>query len=130
MAQHSTASKKPKGRPVNKADAAALLRDVLEIAETAFRDGTSIQVPEDIAEATERLFSSKTQAYRDAMVSCAIARILDPEIDIRLPATTYGDNAFSGRALADTTVTPFLRSRAIPTSASPFLSALRVRCAV
>ena len=35
------------------------------------------------------------------------------------------EHAFSGRSLADNVVTPFLRDRAIPISASPYLSALR-----
>jgi SacI-like restriction endonuclease len=114
-----------KGRPVDVGAARTLLSDAFELAESDHRDVAPVSVARDIVEATERLFLSETQAYRDALPSCVIARIVDPEIDIRLPATAYGEKAFSGRSLADKVVTPFLRDRSVPTSASPFLSALR-----
>jgi hypothetical protein len=114
-----------KGRPVDKNAARALLSATFERSESDHRDSAPISIPSAIVEATERLFLSETQAYRDALPSCVIARIIDPEIDIRLPATEYGEKAFSGRSLADNVVTPFLRDRAVPTSVSPFLSAVR-----
>ena len=123
MDKHS--SKVRKGRPVDHHAAAELLKATLEVAQASYRDRSPINVSSEVASATERLFESKTQAYRDALVSCTVARILDPAIDIRLPATEYGENAFSSRSLADKVVTPFLQSHAIPASVSPFLSALR-----
>jgi len=117
--------RKRKGRPVDIETAKALLSETFERAESDHRDGAPVTLPTAIVEATERLFLSETQAYRDALPSCAIARIIDPEIDIRMPATEYGENAFSGRSLAEKVVIPFLRDRSVPTSASPFLSALR-----
>jgi hypothetical protein len=117
--------RKRKGRPVDVEAAKALLSETFELAESDHRDGAPVTIPTSVVEATERLFLSETQAYRDALPSCAIARIIDPEIDIRMPATEYGENAFSGRSLAEKVVTPFLRDRFVPTSAFPFLSALR-----
>jgi hypothetical protein len=114
-----------KGRPVDTDTAKALLSETFELAESDHRDGTLVTVPLAVVEATEKLFLSETQAYRDALPSCVIARIIDPEIDIRLPATAYGENAFSGRSLAEKVVTPFLRDRSVPTSVAPFLSAVR-----
>lgn len=114
-----------RGRPVDVSTAKALLSEAFALAESDYRDDAPVSIPSAIVAATERLFLSETQAYRDALPSCAIARIIDPEIDIRLPATEYGENAFSGRSLADKVVTPFLRDRSVPTSASPFLSAVR-----
>lgn len=114
-----------KGRPVDTEIAQTLLLETFELAEADHRDGVQVTIPPAIIEATEKLFLSETQAYRDALPSCAIARIIDPEIDIRLPATAYGENAFSGRSLSEKVVTPFLRDRSVPTSASPFLSAVR-----
>jgi len=114
-----------KGRPVDTDTAKALLLETFDLAESDHRDGAQVSIPSAMVEATERLFLSETQAYRDALPSCAIARIIDPEIDIRLPATAYGENAFSGRSLAEKVVTPFLRDRSVPTSAVPFLSAVR-----
>lgn len=112
-------------RQIKSVDAVALLTEVFPMAEDDYRDNTEVAVPAEIIESTETLFASITQAYREALVGCAVARILDPDIDIRYPATEDGDNAFSGRSLADKVVTPFLRDRSIPISASPYLSALR-----
>lgn len=112
-------------RQIKPEAAKALLSEVYPLAENDFRDDAAVHLPHEIVAATERLFASPTQAYREALAGCAVARILDPEIDIRLPATEGGDSAFSGRSLADNAVTPFLRARTIPISASPYLSALR-----
>src|SRR5204862_3717144 len=112
-----------KGRPVDTDAARTLLAETFALAESDHRDGAPVTIPSAIVAAMERLFLSKTQAYRDALPSCAIARIIDPQIDIRLPATAYGKNAFSGRSLAEKVVTPLLRERSVPTSVSPFLSA-------
>jgi SacI restriction endonuclease len=106
-------------------DALALMSELFPLAEDDFREQAAIDIPAHIASSTGRLFSSDTQAYREALVGCAIARILNAEIDIRLPSTESGKNAFSGRSLADNAVTPFLRERAIPVSVSPYLSSLR-----
>src|SRR5208337_4408341 len=97
-----------KGRPVDIDVAKAMLAETFELAESDQRDGVTASVPSEIVKATERLFFSKTQAYRDALPSCVIARIIDPQIDIRLPATEYGENAFSGRSVSEKVVTPFL----------------------
>ena len=106
-------------------DATALLAEVFELAEEDFREDAPVGAPAPVVTATERLFTSDTQAYREALIGCAIARILNQDIDIRLPATEHGENSFSGRSLADNTVTPFMRARAVPISASPYLSSLR-----
>jgi hypothetical protein len=110
---------------VKPSDAVALLAEIFPLAEDDYREGAVVNIPAAAVAATERLFFSETQAYREALVGCTIAHILVPEIDIRLPATEHGGNAFSGRSLADKAVTPFLRDRAIPISASPYLSCLR-----
>ena len=112
-------------RQIKSKDADSLLSEVFPLAEDDFRDSAAINLSAEVVESTERLFASETQAYREALVGCAVARILDQEIDIRLPATEHGENAFSGRSLADKVVTPFMRGHAIPISASPYLSSLR-----
>ncbi|HWY60935.1 MAG TPA: restriction endonuclease, SacI family [Rhizomicrobium sp.] len=103
----------------------ALLKGTFPLAEDDYRESSAIEVPEKICTATDVLFVSETQAYREALIGCAIARILDSEIDIRLPATEFGENSFSGRGLADRVVTPFMRNKSVPISASPYLSSLR-----
>lgn len=112
-------------RSIKPEAAKALLAELFSQAEEDYRSGASLEIPEQVCSAIERLFASETQAYREALAGCAVARILDPEIDVRLPATDDGATAFSGRSLADHAITPFLRARAIPISASPYLSALR-----
>src|SRR5271169_1301552 len=113
------------GRQIKADTATALLTEVFPLAEDDYREDTPIIISAAVVADTERLFTSVTQAYREALVGCAIARIVDPQIDIRLPATEHGDDSFSGRSLADYVVTPFLREKAIPVSASPYLSSLR-----
>jgi hypothetical protein len=111
---------------IDRKAATALLAEVFQMAEDDFREGATVSVPTAAKASTERLFASKTRAYREALVGCVIAHILVPEIDIRLPATAHGEHAFSGRSLADYVVAPFLRGRAVPISASsPYLSSLR-----
>lgn len=114
-----------RGRPVDQRVAKSLLDELFELAEADYRDRAPTDIPAHAIQATDRLFLSATQAYRDSLPSCVLARIVDPLIDIRLPATAYGENAFSGRSLSENVVTPFLRSKSIPTSATPFLSAVR-----
>src|SRR5205085_6647906 len=70
-------------------------------------------------------FVSKTQAYREASIGCALARILDRNIYIRLPYMKQGANSFHGRALDEQVVNPFLRDHAIPCSTGPYLSSIR-----
>lgn len=112
-------------RSIDYGAADKLLAEEFDNAEDAFREDVKIEQPGDVVTNVERLFSSETQAYREALVGCALARVLDPEIDVRLPATEHGDNSFSGRSLADRVVTPFFRGKAVPISASPYLSSLR-----
>jgi len=106
--------------------ARALLMGALSSAEHAFQQGRPPPAASaEIAGLTERLFTSSTQAYREALVGCVVARCVNERINIRHPATETSTDAFSGRSLADQVVTPFLQENAIPVSKSPYLSALR-----
>jgi hypothetical protein len=102
-----------------------VLTDEFDLAEEAFREGETENVPLEIQRATLVLFRSQTQAYREALIGCALARILDETIDIRLPYANQGPNAFNGRSLTEKVVTPFLHEHRIPASKNPYLSALR-----
>jgi hypothetical protein len=113
------------GRAINYVAARQLLAETFTQAEAYFRDNTELEIPSTIVEAIERLFTSSTQAYREALIGCALARILDPAIDIRLPYMNQGENAFNGRTLDESVVNPFLQEKAIPCSKAPYLSALR-----
>lgn len=71
------------------------------------------------------LFASSTQAFREALVGCILARLNDPTIDASKPYVKHGANAYNGRTLCSKVVTPILRDKQIPVSTGPFLSALR-----
>ncbi len=113
------------GRKLNLEQAKTVLDREYESAEDAFREGNEFIVRDELAEATDRIFKSKTQAYREALIGCALARILDPAIDIRLPYMNQGSDAFNGRTLDERVVNPFLRDHSIPSSTGPYLSAIR-----
>jgi hypothetical protein len=113
------------GRTIDYTVAGKTLAEEFDLAEQAFREGKEIAVPSDVAEATSGVFRSRTQAYREALVGCALARILDPKIDIRLPYMNQGDDAFNARTLDERVVNPFLKDHSIPSSKNPYLSALR-----
>lgn len=82
-------------------------------------------VPEEIEPIIEAVIGSKTQAYREVLIGCAIARVLDPKIDIRKIYANQGDDAFNGRTLDETVVNPFLHEHEIPGSKGPYLSVFR-----
>lgn len=110
---------------VDSNEAREFLQEALDAAETAYQSGAPPSVSDDLAADIERLFTSSTQAYREALVGCVIARHVDGRINIRHPATETSDDAFSGRSLADQIVTPYLQDRGFPVSRSPYLSCLR-----
>ena len=104
-------------------------REVLdEVFEEALEDSKKdqiVKVPKIVESAGEILFESKTQAFREALVGCALALLNDDEIDITKPYMNQGDDAFNGRTLDEKVVNPFLQEKEIPCSKGPFLSALR-----
>ncbi len=112
-------------RTIDALAARELLTEVLVIAEAGYRNNAEIDISAAIKHGIDRLFTSTTQAYREALVGCLVARCLDQQINIRHPATETSHDAFSGRSLADNVITPFFQDHAIPVSKSPYLSSLR-----
>ena len=112
-------------RPINYEAAAALLEEVFAEGEADFAAGVVPAVPDELAAATERLMLSRTQAYREVLVGCCLARLLDDQIDIRLPYVKHGDTAYNGRTLDEQVVNPVLRDHEIPISKAPFLNVFR-----
>lgn len=113
------------GRLVNYDDARQALASAFARAEAAFAKRGEPPVSQTMQTATKRLFLSKTQAFREALVGCVLARILDPEINIRLPYANQGNDAFNGRTLDERVVNPFFREKAVPCSKGPYLSTFR-----
>jgi hypothetical protein len=78
-----------------------------------------------IIDSFNSIFASKTQAYREVLLGCSVAKILDSSINIRQPYVNQGPNAFSGRTLDEKVINPFLHDKRIPASRGPYLSVFR-----
>lgn len=112
-------------RPFDLNLARELLIDAFVRAEESFRMGNDIVVDPELSSASNVLFASGTQSYREALIGCALARIVDPGCDIRLPYVNHGPRAFNGRTLDERVVNPFLQDRRIPCSKGPYLASIR-----
>lgn len=71
------------------------------------------------------LFSSNMQAFREVLIGCCLARILDSEVDVRLVYVNQGEKSFNGRTLDEKVVNPFLKEHEIPSSKGPYLAVFR-----
>ena len=111
--------------PIDYEKARKLLFQLFSQAEQAFQDGHVPEVPKSIAQATDTLFSSSTQSYREVLLGCGLARILDSSINLRHPYVNQGADAFNGRTLDERVVNPFLQDRMIPCSKGPYLASFR-----
>lgn len=105
--------------------ARAFLEDVFAQAESDLLAGAPVTVSTDVADACDALFRSRTQAYREVLLGCAIARIQNKRINIAQPYVQHGPDAFSGRTLDEKVVNPFLHDKRIPSSRGPYLSVFR-----
>ena len=71
------------------------------------------------------VFASGTQAYREVLLGCILAKLEDPDIDVHKPYMAHGKHAFNGRTLDERVVNPFLHDRRVPCSRGPYLSTFR-----
>lgn len=71
------------GRPIDYEVARRILKEEFEAAEREVGENTPVVVQAVISESTSRLLASRTQAFREALIGCCLARIIDQEIDIR-----------------------------------------------
>ena len=101
-----------------------------EVLETAFAEiaeslinRQAPQIAQSEVPLFDTLFKSRTQAYRETLLGCALARLQDRKINIRLPYINQGNTAYNGRTLDERVVNPFLQRHRIPCSRGPFLSA-------
>jgi len=111
--------------PVDYEKAGAILTELFAAAEEAFQENTTPAVETAIQDAADLLFASSTQSYREALIGCGLARILDQSINIRHPYMNQGADAFNGRTLDEKVVNPFLQDRMIPCSKGPYLASFR-----
>lgn len=106
-------------------EAGRVLRESFSDAENAQLERNPPDVPSRIAGACDVLFRSPTQAYREVLLGCVRARLLNGAIDVRRPYVKQGPGAFSGRSLDEKVVNPFLQEKRIPCSRGPYLSVFR-----
>lgn len=106
-------------------EAAALLDELFTETEAAFQVRPPSQIDQGIEKIADTLFASATQSYREVLLGCALARLLDRAINIRHPYMNQGADAFNGRTLDERVVNPFLHDRLIPSSKGPYLASFR-----
>ena len=112
--------------PIDYDDARNLLQGAFDTAEVTLLTGDDSDRPEHgLAEAIDSVFASRTQAYREALLGCFIARIQDKAINVRKPYVSQGEDSYNGRTLDERVVNPILQERRIPSSRGPFLSVFR-----
>ena len=111
--------------PVDYDGARQLLEESFALAESDLLTGVIQAIDTEVREAFDIIFRSHTQAYREALLGCAIARIQDKSINIRQPYIGHGANSFNGRTLDERVINPFLHEKRIPSSRGPYLSVFR-----
>ncbi|MCL4534390.1 MAG: hypothetical protein M1370_04430 [Bacteroidetes bacterium] len=111
--------------PVDYNAARHLLEKIFTCAELDLLEGSAPPIGEHIRAACDTLFNSRTQAYREVLLGCVIARIQDRTINVRQPYVDQGPHSFSGRSLDERSINPFLQERRIPSSKGPYLSVFR-----
>jgi len=110
---------------IDYAGARAALDSALKEVESALLGKNRPDADKDIRDACTSVFESTTQAYREVLLGCTIARLQDRSIDVTLPYLDQGASAFSGRTLDEKVVNPFLHDSRIPCSRGPYLSVFR-----
>jgi hypothetical protein len=110
---------------INYSQAERLLEDTFRECEEQFIAGSSPSIDEHLAKSYDVLFASATQAYREVLLGCIIVRLLDASANVRQPYVKLGNRAYSGRALDENVINPFLRRKKVPCSKGPFLSVFR-----
>ena len=112
--------------PISYEDAAELLAKAFEEAEAAILSGTKIgPVAENLTEPADAIIDSRTQAFREALLGCLLASLLDESVDVRKPYVAHGENSYNGRTLDEKVVNPALKAHGIQSSKGPFLSVFR-----
>lgn len=102
-----------------------LLDDLIESIEEEFLLGSKQSIDGKFKANCDLVFGSKTQAFREVILGCTVARILDKDVNIRKPYVSFGADAFSGRSLDEKAINPFLQEKRVPCSRGPYLSVFR-----
>lgn len=113
------------GKTIDAETARATLEKIFAVAERDFAEKHPVDVPENVQSEVAKLFTSKSQSPREALIGVGLARALESSVNIRLPYINLGDDAFNGRALDEEVVNPFLREKMVPCSKGPYLAMFR-----
>ena len=113
------------GQTLDYSQANAELADRFRQAEQNFSHEAPASINQTTSKSIKALFESSTQAYREALLGCCLARLANPDIDLTSPYANQGELAYNGRSLDEKVVNPFLKEQAIPCSNGPFLSVFR-----
>ena len=105
--------------------ASRILSEEFRRAETLSVSGDSPECEASWSPHFEVIFRTRVQAYREVLLGCTLARLLDRTIDVRLPYANQGDQAYNGRTLDERVVNPFLQANRVPSSKGPFLNVFR-----
>ena len=111
--------------PIDYEGAREILDEQFREVEDELLTGYTPIAPVATEQQFEVVFASNTQAYREALLGCCIARIQDRQISVRLPYINQGEHAFNGRTLDERVVKPFLQANRIPSSRGPYLGVFR-----
>lgn len=95
-----------------------------QVEETHLTDKYQVP-PAEVEAACNIVFNSNTQAYREVLLGCVVAKLLDPRINIRQPYVDQSEAAFSGRTLDERVINPFLQTAQMPSSRGPYLAVFR-----
>jgi hypothetical protein len=105
--------------------ARAVLNSQFDSVEVESLAGKEQTISRQLIRHFNRIFKSSTQAYREVLVGCVLARLQDKKVDIHKPYINQGPNAYNGRTLDEKVVNPTLQERRVPCSKGPFLSTFR-----
>ena len=110
---------------INHERARKLLNAAFDQADRQLLEHQGLDAPPDLRAPIERVFASSTQAYREVVLGCLLACMIDPSVDVRLPYVGAGERAFAGRDLDEQVVNPILQHRKVPCSRGPYLNVFR-----
>ena len=112
--------------PIEYESAKEVLRAAFDAAEVHLLSDNASPAPSmQFSADIDVVFGSRTQAFREVLLGCLLARIQDKDINVRMPYVSLGSSAYNGRTLDERVVNPTLQERRIPSSRGPFLSVFR-----
>jgi hypothetical protein len=95
------------------------------IAESAVQNSQAVNRTDAVQSDLDTIFASNTQAYREVLLGCVLAKLANSSIDISKPYIAQSEASFNGRSLDERVVNPFLHEKRVPSSKGAYLSTFR-----